>query len=83
MNLDAKEAAPPTVCEHPPVWIRLPKNGGQCRHFGFSRTSYYDLMREGLIAYKVVRQRGKLRGVRLINYQSVLHFVAALPDPEE
>ena len=60
------------VCE--PVWIRPPKAGRECRHFGFSRTGYYDLIKRGHIASKCVKDPGKLKGVRLINYQSTLRF---------
>ena len=77
---DPTGTAPAIVYETPPVWIRLPKDGRECRHFGFSRTGYYDLIKRGAISSKCVKEPGKLKGVRLINYQSVKSYIEGLPN---
>jgi hypothetical protein len=79
---DTEGIAPSVVYETPPVWIRPPKAGRICRHFGFSRTGYYDLIKRGHIASKCVKDPGKLKGVRLINYQSVKNYIESLPYTE-
>lgn len=71
------------VYETPPVWIRLPKDGRECRHFGFSRTGYYGLMKAGLIESKSVLLPGKLKGVRLISYESVRAYIESLPSSKD
>ena len=75
------DVAPSIVYETPPVWIRLPKDGRECRHFGFSRTSYYRLIKSGAISSVCVRDPGKLKGVRLINYESVRLYLEGLETP--
>lgn len=62
----------------PPEWIRLPKSGTQCPHSGLSRSVMFGLVREGKIRSVVLRRRGKLRGTRLVEYQSLMTFLRNL-----
>lgn len=58
-----------------PEWIRLPKPGSQCPYSGLTRTPMYGLVRDGKIRSVVLRQRGKLRGIRLICYDSLIGYL--------
>jgi hypothetical protein len=59
----------------PPATIRLPRPGDRCPHFGLSRTQFYDLIERGLIKSYTLKQPGRGRGVRLIDYKSVLEAI--------
>lgn len=64
----------------PPVYIRLPKEGKWCPHFGLSRDFYYKLIREGAIQSRVLKHSpDAARGVRLIDYASVKAYLDGLP----
>lgn len=61
-----------------PVWIRLPKDCETCRHFGFTRATYKELIAAGRVRSISLRSRpGALRGVRIILYQSVKDYLAS------
>lgn len=47
------------------------------RLFGISRTMMYGWINEGKVESKVLRQRGKLTGIRLINFDSAKAFIEA------
>lgn len=56
-----------------PVWIRI---AGAIKLTSLSRSMLYDLMRQGKIRSKVLKQRRDAHhGVRLISYESVLHYI--------
>ena len=80
MTTHQPEVAPRIVYEAPPMWIRPPKDGGLCRHFGLSRSAYYRLIKAGTIASVCVRDPGKLKGVRLIKYESVRKYLEGLEE---
>ncbi len=61
-----------------PEWLRLPKPGTACHYTGLTRTPMYGLIREGKVRSVVLRQRGKLRGIRLIDYASLIQFLREL-----
>ena len=58
-----------------PEFYRLPKGGGGDRYFGFSRTYYYEGEKRGYWRLARIRERGKLRGVTLVPYDTVAAFV--------
>jgi hypothetical protein len=58
-----------------PEFYRLPKSGSVDPYFSFTRTFYYEGEKRGYWRLVRVRERGKLRGVTLINYDAVSAFV--------
>ena len=54
------------------VWDRLPGRG---YYLGLSRPYVYQLIREGKVKTALIRQPGKLRGMRLVWRPSVLSFI--------
>lgn len=66
-----------------PEWLRLPGVGENCPYFGLTRDVYYRLIREGKIRSVSLRDRGKLRGVRLISYDSVSEYLAGLATADQ
>ena len=56
-------------------FFRLPTPGRRDPHFGLSRSWYYKAATLGEIKMVAVRQRGTLRGVRLVVYDSVADYV--------
>lgn len=55
--------------------FRLPQPGKRDPHFGLSRAWYYKAATLGEIRMIAVRQRGALRGVRLVVYDSVADYI--------
>ena len=69
-----------------PEWLRLPAPGERCRYTGLSRSTLNELTIPGRtngemppVKSVVLRKRGALRGIRLISYDSLMHFLAGLP----
>jgi hypothetical protein len=56
-------------------FFRLPQPGKRDPHFGLSRAWYYKAAGLGEIRMVAVRQRGALRGVRLVVYDSVADYI--------
>jgi hypothetical protein len=56
-------------------FFRLPAPGKRDPHFGLSRGWYYKAAALGEIRMIAVRQRGALRGVRLVVYDSVADYI--------
>lgn len=56
-------------------FFRLPAPGKRDPHFGLSRGWYYKAAALGEIKLVAIRQRGALRGVRLIAYDSVMDYI--------
>lgn len=68
-----------------PEWLRLPAPGARCRFTGLSRSTLNELTiagpaNDGVPPVKsvVLRKRGALRGIRLISYDSLMHYLAEL-----
>ena len=68
-----------------PEWVRLPAPGGRCRFTGLSRSTLNELTiagsaNDGVPPVKsvVLRKRGALRGIRLINFDSLMGYLATL-----
>jgi len=57
-----------------PEFYRLPKAGGD-RFFGLSRSYYYEGEKQGYWRLVRIRQRGKLRGVTLVPYDTIAAFI--------
>jgi hypothetical protein len=55
-----------------PEWIRVDDT---IRIFGISRSKIYELLRERKVKTFCLRQRNKLKGIRLINYDSINQFM--------
>lgn len=56
-------------------FFRLPQPGKRDPHFGLSRAWYSKAATLGEIRMVAVRQRGALRGVRLVVYDSVADYI--------
>ena len=56
-------------------FFRLPAPGKRDPHFGLSRGWYYKAAGLGEIKMVALRQRGALRGVRLVVYDSVCAYI--------
>ena len=56
-------------------FFRLPAPGKRDPHFGLSRGWYYKAAGSGEIKMVALRQRGSLRGVRLVVYDSVCDYI--------
>jgi len=66
---------------HRVEFFRLPAPGKRDPHFGLSRGWYYKTAALGEIRMISVRQRNALRGVRLIEYDSVAAYVRRAGEP--
>lgn len=67
---------PPSV-----EFFRLPPPGKRDPFFGLSRSWYYKAAAVGEIKLVAVRQRGALRGVRLVAYDSVCEYIRRAMNP--
>ena len=56
-------------------FFRVPAPGKRDPHFGLSRGWYYKAEARGEIKMVALRQRGAVRGVRLIVYDSVSDYI--------
>ena len=54
------------------VWDRFPSRG---YYYGCSRPFWYQQMREGKIRTALIKQPGRVRGIRLVWRPSVLAFI--------
>jgi hypothetical protein len=58
-----------------PVWLRIP---AASRVSGLSRTFLFEQIVLGTIVSKHVKKPGKSKGIRLINYDSLMNFIEGL-----
>lgn len=69
------------TAKHQPEFIRLPKSGQRCPHTGLSRSALNELILPNLgksiplVRSVLVRKRGAMRGIRLIDYDSLLTYL--------
>jgi hypothetical protein len=63
-----------------PEFIRFPRAGARCPHTGLSRAFLYELTNSGKVRSVSIRSRGKARGVRLIDYDSLMAFIRSQAD---
>ena len=78
-------ANPAAVQSIKPEFIRLPLPGGRCRYTGLSRTTLCELAIPSPtnefrppVKSVLIRKRGAQRGIRLINYDSLLDYLRNL-----
>jgi len=55
-----------------PEWLRIPE---ATRIFGLSRSKLYELISERQIKSFCLRERNKIKGIRLLNYDSLCDFL--------
>lgn len=72
----------PTQTQVLPPWMRLPaaKPGARCPLTGLSRSTILRLCDDGKVRSKTMREPGKRRGAFLVNVQSLLDYINALPE---
>lgn len=75
--MNSVEHTPPQnqATPHRVEFFRLPQPGKRDPFFGLSRGWYYKAYAAGEIRMVAVRQRGALRGVRLVAYDSVCAYI--------
>jgi hypothetical protein len=66
-----------------PEFIGLPSPGASCPFTGLKRGSFYQLIKEGCIKSFVVRRKGRLRGRRLVVYESLIEHLRSLASAQE
>lgn len=49
-------------------------------HFGIVRSAVYELLAEKKIRSVVIKKRGNSRGIRLIDYASVVSYLSSLDE---
>jgi len=64
-----------------PTWVRMPRNGTLCPYSGMTRGSLYKLCASGAIKSAIIGNRESRRRVRLVNYDSLMAFIAAHAEP--
>src|SRR5437763_10513929 len=72
-----------------PEFIRLPKSGEKCPHCGLARSTLNNLILpcaendfKPSVKSHLLRQRGRIRGIRLIDYASLCSFIRSHPYSE-
>jgi len=75
MNPDSLDIVDGVSVAHCVEFFRLPAPGKRDPYFGLSRARFYKAEALGEIKMISVRQRGALRGVRLVVYDSVRAFI--------
>jgi hypothetical protein len=66
-----------------PRFIRLPRSGTLCRFTGLSRTQIYLLLKSGKVKSHSLKRRGSCRGVRLIDFASLVAAIQEFASAEE
>ena len=81
----ALQAASPVTEIFKPEWLRLPAPGTRCRFTGLSRGTLNELTlpcrandHKPPVKSVVIRKRGAVRGIRLVSYDSLMHYLAEL-----
>lgn len=72
MNIDSQSEA--ATNQSRPETFRLPPKGSD-PYFGLTRSFYYEGEKRGYWRLVRLRERGKLRGITLVPYDSVSSFV--------
>ncbi len=75
MNSVAQIPPQNQVAQHRVEFFRLPQPGKRDPFFGLSRGWYYKAAAVGEIRMVAIRNRGAVRGVRLVAYDSVLDYI--------
>jgi hypothetical protein len=72
-----------SVSQLQPRFVRLPKPGTLCPFTGLSRTQIYLLCKSGKIKSHSLKRHGTCRGVRLIDFQSLVTAIEEFASAEE
>ena len=72
-----------SVSQLQPRFVRLPKPGTLCPFTGLSRTQIYLLCKSGKVKSHSLKRRGTCRGVRLIDFQSLVSAIEEFASAEE
>ena len=71
-----------SVSQLQPRFVRLPKPGTLCPFTGLSRTQIYLLCKSGKVKSHSLKRRGTCRGVRLIDFQSLVSAIEEFASAE-
>ena len=75
---DRTQPPPPAKAHHlRPEFLRV---DDAIRIFGIKKTKLYEWLGSGQIKSVSIRERGAARGVRLIDYESLLEFINKFDD---
>ncbi len=74
---------PASVSHLQPRFVRLPKPGTLCPFTGLSRTQIYLLCKSGKVKSHSLKRRGTCRGVRLIDFQSLVAAIEEFASAEK
>ena len=66
-----------------PAYIRMPQPGNACPITGLRRGALYALAQAGKVKTCTIRRPGSMRGIRLVNVESLLLYVASCTDTPE
>ena len=79
MNISAPGLEPgdKDAISHRPEWLRVP---AAVKIFGISRTKFYELIAQRKIKSVSLRERGQVRGIRLLNYDSISEYLEGLAE---
>ena len=88
MNTSANINEPPndaaaSASQLQPRFVRLPKPGTLCPFTGLSRTQIYLMCKSGKVKSHSLKRRGTCRGVRLIDYPSLVSAIQEFASAEE
>ena len=62
-----------------PEWLRVPN---AVRIFGISRTKLYELISQQKVKSVSLKERGQLRGIRLLSYDSLNAYLTNLAETQ-
>jgi len=82
-NRAEQNQTPASVSQLQPRFVRLPKPGTLCPFTGLSRTQIYLLCKSGKVKSHSLKRRGTCRGVRLIDFQSLVSAIEEFASAEE
>ena len=63
-----------------PEWLRIPS---AIKIFGISRTKLYELIGQRKIKSVSLRERGQIRGTRLLSYDSMMEYLDQLAEKQQ
>jgi hypothetical protein len=66
-----------------PAYVRMPQPGNACPITGLRRGALYELARAGKVKTATIRRKGSMRGIRLVQVESLLAYVASCADAPE
>ena len=66
-----------------PRFIRLPRSGTLCPFTGLSRTQMWGFIKDGRVKSHSLKRRGTCRGVRLIDFGSLLQAIETFSPAED